>query len=287
MNRLRTYPQAQRRQKNFLLAAISLFATMTTPMLSAEPRNPALAPELRVVGQGWNTDSNTVKRVLDSTTRAFWENLPHLQIGGPIIVHPRGGPITLLRRGPDGEIFIHLDTGDTYWSQYVFQMSHELCHVATLANNDSHADNWFEESVCEVASLYTLRKLSAVWHRNPPYPHWRDYAPRLAEYAHDRMLIRQIADDVTLADWVDDHRMQLQQNSPLRRDLFIAVANRLLPLFEQHPYHWASIQYLPTISDDDQTLERYFQIWYSNSSAQHRAFIRELVSLFGVTLEVY
>lgn len=53
----------------------------------------------------------------------------------------------------------------TFWSQTIFQLSHEMCHYAmyqTKANKDVTL-SWFEEIVCEAASLYALEYASKEW----------------------------------------------------------------------------------------------------------------------------
>ena len=40
-----------------------------------------------------------------------------------------------------------------------------------------HANSWLEESLCETASLFTLRAMSRSWSIAPPYPAWKNYAP--------------------------------------------------------------------------------------------------------------
>ena len=78
----------------------------------------------------------------------------------PILVEPKGGPITLFRRGPKGEYLVRLNTGDRHWAQHAYQFAHEFTHI--LANYDEHErrNKWFEESICEMASLFVLRRMS-------------------------------------------------------------------------------------------------------------------------------
>ena len=55
----------------------------------------------------------------------------------------------------------------TFWSQTIFQLSHEMCHYAmhqTKVNRDITL-SWFEEIVCEAASLYALEYASKEWSR--------------------------------------------------------------------------------------------------------------------------
>ena len=47
------------------------------------------------------------------------------------------------------------------WSQLAYQFSHEFCHV--LSNYERLRDNpnnWFHEALCELASVFTLRRMA-------------------------------------------------------------------------------------------------------------------------------
>ena len=81
---------------------------------------------------------------------------------------------------------VRISARDTYWCQYAYQFSHELCH--TLVNFDRvrhHRHKWFEESICELASLFTLDRLSREFRHRPPAEVLgaREFAPHFATSA--------------------------------------------------------------------------------------------------------
>jgi hypothetical protein len=50
----------------------------------------------------------------------------------------------------------------------IYQFAHEFAHI--LSNYERHADSkvarqheWFEEALCEVASLYALKRVGMQW----------------------------------------------------------------------------------------------------------------------------
>lgn len=55
----------------------------------------------------------------------------------------------------------------SYWSQTIFQLSHEMCHYAIKQRTNNYACrlSWFEEIVCEAVSLYALDYASRNWSR--------------------------------------------------------------------------------------------------------------------------
>ncbi len=72
------------------------------------------------------------------------------------------GPIVLFKKGENGEHLIKLATEKLHWAQYAYQFSHEICHVLCGYENDHQGNLWFEETLCETASLYCLRRMSSV-----------------------------------------------------------------------------------------------------------------------------
>eukprot|EP00048_Salpingoeca_helianthica_P019838 m.245875 g.245875 ORF g.245875 m.245875 type:complete len:422 (+) comp39446_c0_seq1:152-1417(+) len=106
-------------------------------------------------------------------------------------------PITLFKpREQDGATEVGLTSRETYWGQYSFQFAHELCHTlvghtdAGLRGRLAHSvscNDWFEESLCEMASLFTLRAMGRTWQVSAPYSNWTDFAPHLTAYAAQRI----------------------------------------------------------------------------------------------------
>ena len=54
-----------------------------------------------------------------------------------------------------------------YWSQTVYQLSHEMCHYALhqTRGNTKVTLSWFEEIICEAMSLYSLDYIATNWSR--------------------------------------------------------------------------------------------------------------------------
>ena len=64
-------------------------------------------------------------------------------------------PIVLFKRGPRGGSSL-LNTSDRYWCQYAFQFAHEIGHILCRYKDGDSTNKWFEETLCETASLYAL-----------------------------------------------------------------------------------------------------------------------------------
>ena len=93
------------------------------------------------------------------------------------------GPICYRELG-----LIQLKAKNENWAEFAYQFAHELCHFAIIAPVYDKI-RWFEETICETASLFILLALEHISNdkNNSPYPQLHDYAPCFTEYI-DNML---------------------------------------------------------------------------------------------------
>ncbi len=141
---------------------------------------------------------------------------------------------------------IFLSTGDTYWSQYVFQFSHELCHVLTgFERYREHRHKWFEESLCELASLFVLHRLAEDWKHQPPDAVYRaaEFAPNHRIYALNREQQHSARLEQDLPAWYAENCSELETN-PYDRVRTGVVAAALRPRFLQEPSLWEACRRL-------------------------------------------
>ena len=133
--------------------------------------------------EGFDDSAADIEAVCRSAGRQIWRHGEG--VDGIVIQVAKGksGPITFFDRGKAGEFRVRLDTGGQAWSQYAYQFAHEACHVLCGGNDDWPGNLWFEETLCETASLYSLRRMSVEWRTKAPYGNWKGYAPSLGDYA--------------------------------------------------------------------------------------------------------
>ena len=184
---------------------------------------------------GWGTASPEDIGVLLADVASHLHRLLVEPVVEQIRVVPASGPdavpITLFRHAQSGPITIQLAARDTYWAQFSYQFAHEFCHV--LSDYERLRDNpnrWFHEALCELASVFTLRRMAERWPTQPPYPHWTEYAGNLASYAEDLLTndSRTLPEGVHLATWLSNEECELRKNAELRGKNAI-VAYQLLP----------------------------------------------------------
>jgi hypothetical protein len=230
--------------------------------------------------------------VLQSAASEIWRHCPRTQLGGIDVYHRNDHPQTDFKRTSAGRVKIGLATQHTYWAQYGFQFAHEFCHaLANFSNNPQHvtryprnANLWLEESLCETASLFTLRGMSRSWLATPPYPKWRGYASSLRNYAENRLSLpeHQLPATIRFLLWFQDHQNAMRQN-PAMRDRNTIVAIQLLPLFEAEPRGWEALPYLNRgFTEPNESLARHLAQWYSVCPTDLRPFVTRLARVFAV-----
>jgi hypothetical protein len=274
--------------KHVLILAAALLLVSTAPAAGeekpADASGPPQALSIRVASAAdWKCEVPDVEKVLESAAGELWPHFPGRQLA-PIEVAPKGGPIVLFQRGPKGEYRVRLNTGDRLWSQIAYQFAHEFCHI--LCNYDEkHAPTkWFEESLCETASLFALRRMAETWQTRPPYPNWKSYAPHLASYATERLKNAALPKDKAFPQWYRENAEAFRASAADRpRNTLVAAV--LLPLFERQPQAWGAVTYLnKEIFPGPYTFEDHLTAWRRNCPPERRAFVSSVAAAFGIDL---
>ncbi len=216
-----------------------------------------------------------IKAVLDDAASHL-----HRLVDEPVTDHIRvvavhgedSQPMTHYRRSPEDPITIQLTPHGRLWAQFAYQFSHEFCHVLSRYERlRDNPNNWFHEALCELASVFTLRRMAEHWPEQPPYPNWAGYASALGNYADDLLTSanHKLPDGMTLAAWLLAHEEQLRRD-PYLRDHNATVAYNLLPLFEAEPTGWSSVRRLPVSKG---TLAQYLADWRRQVRPGDRPFV--------------
>ena len=264
-----------------LLRVTGLWATL----LAGMPLAHAEALRLHVDAASFGASEQDITRLLQSAGRELCRHFRDMELEPIMVVRDASGPITLYDRNERKEIVVRLDTGETCWAQDSYQWSHELCHILCRYRRGGRENKWFEETLCELASLYVMRRMSETWAENPPYPNWREYRHALRSYVDDVIASRTPLDLDGLAEFYREHEAELRQD-PVNRDLNGSMAVALLPLFEATPEHWEAIWWLNAATRvEPQSFSEYLQAWRHEAPERHRPFIERLAEAFGQSLE--
>ncbi len=247
---------------------------------------------IRVIEGGWgNSDVRDVHRVLASVAAVFLPQSQHQRRIAVRVVHRYGNPMVSYERGSEGEYIVYLTARDDRWYQFAYQFSHEFCHILSnfdLKSRDGEIDRdsqWFEEAVCETASLFALQQLATTWDAAPPDARWAGYGHNFREYL-DRFLAephRQLSPNQTLAEWYRNNAEGLH-DKPYQRAKNELVAKALLPLFERSTGNWAALTFLnadrPT---GDKKFRDYLLTWQAACQQDLQAFVGEIIDMFGLS----
>lgn len=271
-----------------LMSFIAAPTASAADMASSIPRVP-----IRVQAGNWGAvQVRDIQTVLDSVASQLLVDFPDKTLGPITVVSSGDGPRVLLAKNDRGERIVYLSVQDARWDQFAYQFSHELCHV--LSNHDhrnidergiARDNQWFEEAVCETASLLNLERMATVWEHTPPHPRWSAYAPAFREYAQRLMdqPHRQLPPGLTLAQWYAQNRTALRAD-PYLRDKTEMVASALLPLFAQKPESLGAIAYLnEEKSATSDNFQSYLASWDRCCPTAHRDLVRAMMQLFGLS----
>ena len=188
-------------------------------------------------------------------------------------------PITLYRSSPQAPFPVRLSARGGYWCKFAYQFSHEFCHVLSdYERLRGNPNNWFHEAICELASVFIIRRMAKRWLTCPPYPGRTDYAQSLASYVQERLLRKecQLPLGMTLSAWLLSEEGSLRQG-PYQRVKNAVVAYSLLPIFESEPAGWNAIRNLP---DSSVMFRDYLIEWHELVELVDKPFVNRIIKLF-------
>lgn len=268
--------------RSLLTSVVLVLASGISCLSAQEGKKEAILPVVRIDTKGFNASEADIRKVLEYAGRPLWKQFPGYELEPIVVQWTNGGPFTRYQRNDNKEIVVELATSGTYWSQYAYQWAHEFCHVLCGCRGDGRDNKWFEETLCELASIYCMRAMAVDWEKKPPYPHWKSYASSLTGYADNVMAKYEKVDVKELAVYYQKHRAELRKDSTLR-PLNGAMAVALLPFFEKEPGHWEAVRYLnKTPAKPGISLKEYFSKWKKDAPKKHHGLIDGLIKVYGV-----
>jgi hypothetical protein len=269
--------------RHFLLFCL-LVPSVPLALVQANIQTKGPLPAIHVAEADWGGASlRDIGKVLNSTAKQLWPHASQDRLDTIIVDRSRTGPIVLYRRGSEGQYLVRLDTHKNFWSQYAFQFAHEFGHILCGYKPGARDNLWFEESLCETASLFAMRRMRDDWVLDPPYPNWKSYAPALGVYAQKRLDQHAWPKSISVSEWYEQNQKELRQN-PTDRAKNTTIATKLLPLFEQRPENWGAVAYLNTHkTETPRDFPIYLADWKKACKlASQKEFVAMLARMFGV-----
>ena len=138
---------------------------------------------------------------------------------------------------------------------------------------------WFHESLCELASLFTLRSMAMTWEANAPYSNWAAYAGSLWDYAEGSLntVSDALLGDAEFGSWLRSHELEGRKD-PYNREANRIVALRMLPVLERHPQGWNALGRLPV---SNAPIDRYLAQWKEEVHPCDRGFVDQIQEVLG------
>jgi hypothetical protein len=96
---------------------------------------------------------------------------------------------------------------------------------------------WFEEALCEMASLFVLQKMATGWVKSPPYVGAELFAANFPPYIIYIIALHKLDSSASLNEWLNLNLPALEQDR-YKRTHNIFVSLKLLPLFSTIPDLW-------------------------------------------------
>ena len=191
-------------------------------------------------------------------------------------------PKAFYRQPGDLVYEVNLTVKDRHWSQFSYQFAHELCHV--LSGHDrlrNNPNNWFHEAICEIASIFTLRRMGERWRNKPPYPNWTSYAGSLTAYAAgvEEKYRTKSPPVSSFGAWLSANEEEMRSCSILREKNGV-VALRLLPVFESDRQGWNAVPHLPACT---MGIREYIKAWKANVQDVDQKFVERIEAALSDT----
>lgn len=159
---------------------------------------------------------------------------------------------------------IGLSAQEHFYMQYVYQFAHEMGHVLTnWQDSDTRQFKWFEETICELASVYVIR----IFAETRPYgvftkEQWLAYVETVRKNHADQRFDRfGIGPTTPSRYWFPKVSRQLSYDS-LIRELNGGIAFDILPHVLEHPHLWQAFAYLNQWDTSrDKDFRAYLNSW--------------------------
>lgn len=273
-----------------------------------------MSAELNIVVEplGWPMEGlrnppwhvNRVRLVAASSARSLWRFCEPRNLA-PIVVYPRKeGPLCEFKHDSRGRARVGLNVKPNRYDQLAFQFAHEFCHVMAIhsrvgqRHDVSHSNHWLEESLCETASLFALRKMTNEWEQHSDFSTWktgdgRPYSSSHQVYAQKRIdsALARLPSEQDFDPWfkekeqfMRDHPISIENDKGTRdrlREDFTVIASRLLPLLEANPENWEALSYLNlTPHHINKPLADHLEDWKAVCPDRLKPFIEDLKRLF-------
>ena len=223
-----------------------------------------------------NTNYYVVRALLYMVDNNMMEAIgqPYFSTRQCVVVHTEDVPMCA-KAGEQHVIF--LATKDNLWCQWVYQFSHEYCHHLIDGSLSGEWSDllWFEETICELSSLYNLNKMIEYCINNG----LQLYAPSVKNYLENLLTKNNGAYKLNAeVGWYKHYEESLKKEE-YKRNLYNAIAVLMYPLFVDNPNLWKLILNIGDIRSWA-SLEELFNHLEVNADESYRESLVRMRKMF-------
>jgi hypothetical protein len=216
-----------------------------------------------------------VKSTLDSVMGDFTSSI--------IVVHNSNDyfPMVYFSKDVQGSFIVNLGIYNNEWDRYSYQFAHEYCHIRTNYRSGNEKYSWFEESICEVSSHYTLKKMNKTWEKNSPCPNWKGYRKSLLDYSNKNFKNKPLSKE-SFKVFIDEKLPILKYGeSKNHRDDYKVIAKKIIPFFDEFPDLWIAMTYWNKweLEQNDEIYEA-FEKWLSILPFELKDVAKKIINQF-------
>lgn len=174
--------------------------------------------------------------------------------------------------------YVFLSAKENYWCQWVYQFAHEYCHhiIDGTLSGEWSGLLWFEETICELSSLYNLNRMIDFCMVNGLQ--W--YAQSVHDYLNSLLTKNRECYSLSAdGGWYKQYKDSLMDEQ-YKRDLYNAIAVLMYPLFIENPRLWKIILNIGDIRSWT-SLDNLFSHFEANADDSYRESLNRLRRMFS------
>lgn len=264
---------------------VGLTLAVLVPLHSATwSQEKSKAIQIKVLDDDWGgAPPSNIQAVCASVAGELRKFVPQRTFDPITISRSKDAPIAIFGLGANGERRVKLNVTGTHWAQFGYQFGHEFGHILCNYRAAKNPNQWFEESMCEAASIFALKRMAKSWRERPPYPNWKSYAVALEDYVEHYLRGVAKVEDGTFAKWYQSNEERLRKFD--RPSFSVVAVHVLLPSLEKNPEHWQALGGLNQWdASKEMTFAEYLTDWHGRVPAARKAFVADIARAFDIPL---
>ena len=237
-------------------------------------------PKITIVpDERWKQETECLQDIFECVRDVLSGHITRPLSNNITIVYHEGQPEVKPYRRNNGDYEVWISARNDHRGQQVYQFSHEYAHILAncLGDPESNHQQWFEESVCVLASIYTLKRLK--------------YYSYLNDHVHKRLNPKEKnIDDIDLLKWYKCNKRclealssweQTDSTNPYERPYIVSM--KLMDIFESHPDDaWNTVRYMNKCPPEkNANFSSYLNAWHRCTPSKHQHIVESIMGRFG------